>query len=122
MFRLLFSLLICIIFSNLSYADKLIDFGPSLKISYKTGNIDTNSYSGFVSDISFYDKFNNDELIGTAKTIKIESQKNKEGQVIINLFSISDIFAYDDELGFEIAIDKISITDFNSIIFDDESC
>ena len=77
----------------MSYADKLIDLGPSLKISYKTGKIDTNSYNGFASDISFYDKFNNDELIGTAKTLKIESQKNKEGQVIINLFSISDIFA-----------------------------
>ena len=27
--------------------------------------------------------------------------KNKDGQVIINLFSLSEIFAYDDEFGFE---------------------
>jgi len=120
MFRLFFSLFICIIFSNLSYAEKLIEIGPSLKLSYKTGNIDINTYNGFASDISFYDKFNNDELIGTAKTLKIESQKNKEGQVIISLFSLNEIMAFDDEFGFEITIDKISITDFNSIIFNDE--
>ena len=107
-------------FSNQSYAEKFIDFGPSLKLSYKTGNIDTNSYNGFASDISLFDKFNNDELIGTAKTLKIESQKNKEGQVVINLFSINEILALDDETGFEISIDKITVTDFNSKILEDE--
>ena len=65
-------------FSNQSYAEKIIDFGPSLKLSYKTGNIDTNSYNGFASDITLFDKFNNDKLIGTAKTLKIESQKIKK--------------------------------------------
>jgi len=120
MLRLFFLLFISIIFTHQSYAEKLIDFGPSLKLSYKTGNIDTNSYNGFASDISLFDKFNNDELIGTAKTLKIESQKNKEGQVVVNLFSINEILAFDDEFGFEISVDKISVTDFNSKILEDE--
>ena len=120
MLRKFFLVLIFFVFSNQVYAEKFIDLGPSLKLSYKTGNIDTNTFNGFAADISFFDKFNNDELIGNAKTLKIESQKNKEGQVIINLFSLSEIFAYDDELGFEIVIDKISIRDFNSAILKDD--
>ena len=120
MLRKFFLVLILFVFSNQSYAEKFIDLGPSLKLSYKTGNIDTNTFNGFASDISFFDKFNNDELIGNAKTLKIESQKNKDGQVIINLFSLSEIFAYDDEFGFEIVIDKISIRDFNSAILKDD--
>ena len=120
MLRNFFLVLIFFVFSNQTYAEKFIDLGPSLKLSYKTGNIDTNTFNGFVSDISFFDKFNNDELIGNAKTLKIESQKNKDGQVIINLFSLSEIFAYDDEFGFEIVIDKISIRDFNSAILKDD--
>ena len=120
MLRLFFLLFISIIFTNQSYAEKSIDFGPSLKLSYKTGNIDTNSYNGFASDITLLDKFNNDKLIGTAKTLKIESQKNKEGQVVINLFSINEFLAFDDESGFEISIDKITVTDFNSKILEDE--
>ena len=119
MLRKFFLVLIFFVFSNQTYAEKFIDLGPSLKLSYKTGNIDTNTFNGFASDISFFDKFNNDELIGNAKTLKIESQKNKDGQVIINLFSLSEIFAYDDEFGFEIVIDKISIRDFNSAILKD---
>ena len=115
-----FGILIFFVFSNQTYAENFIDLGPSLKLSYKTGNIDTNTFNGFASDISFFDKFNNDELIGNAKTLKIESQKNKHGQVIINLFSLSEIFAYDDEFGFEIVIDKISIRDFNSAILKDD--
>ena len=93
MLRKFFLVLIFFVFSNQTYAEKFIDLGPSLKLSYKTGNIDTNTFNGFASDISFFDKFNNDELIGNAKTLKIESQKNKDGQVIINLFSLSEIFA-----------------------------
>ena len=120
MLRKFFLVLIFFVFSNQTYAEKFIDLGPSLKLSYKTGNIDTNTFNGFASDISFFDKFNNDELIGNAKTLKIESQKNKDGQVIINLFSLSEIFAYDDEFGFEIVIDKISIRDFNSAILKDD--
>jgi len=120
MLRKSFLVLIFFVFSNQTYAEKFIDLGPSLKLSYKTGNIDTNTFNGFASDISFFDKFNNDELIGNAKTLKIESQKNKDGQVIINLFSLSEIFAYDDEFGFEIVIDKISIRDFNSAILKDD--
>jgi hypothetical protein len=120
MFRLFFLLLVYIIISKQTYADNFVDLGPSLKLSYKTGNIDTNSYNGFASDISLFDKFNNDELIGTAKTLKIDSQKDKDGQVVINLFSINEILAFDDEFGFEISIDKISITDFNSKILEDE--
>jgi len=120
MLRNFFLVLIFFVFSNQTYAEKFIDLGPSLKLSYKTGNIDTNTFNGFASDISFFDKFNNDELIGNAKTLKIESQKNKDGQVIINLFSLSEIFAYDDEFGFEIVIDKISIRDFNSAILKDD--
>ena len=119
MLRKSFLVLIFFVFSNQTYAEKFIDLGPSLKLSYKTGNIDTNTFNGFASDISFFDKFNNDELIGNAKTLKIESHKNKDGQVIINLFSLSEIFAYDDEFGFEIVIDKISIRDFNSAILKD---
>jgi hypothetical protein len=120
MFRLFFLLLVCIIISKQLYADNFIDFGPSLKLSYKTGNIDKSTYNGFASDISLFDKFNNNKLIGTAKTLKIESQKNKEGQVIINLFSINNVLAFNDEFGFEISIDKLSVTDFNSKIFEDE--
>ena len=120
MLRKFFLVLIFFVFSNQTYAEKFIDLGPSLKLSYKTGNIDTNTFNGFASDISFFDKFNNDELIGNAKTLKIESQKNKDGQVIINLFSLSEIFAFDDEFGFEIVIDKISIRDFNSAILKDD--
>ena len=120
MLRKFFLVLIFFVFSNQTYAENFIDLGPSLKLSYKTGNIDTNTFNGFASDISFFDKFNNDELIGNAKTLKIESQKNKDGQVIINLFSLSEIFAYDDEFGFEIVIDKISIRDFNSAILKDD--
>ena len=120
MLRKIFLVLIFFLFSNQTYAEKFIDLGPSLKLSYKTGNIDTNTFNGFASDISFFDKFNNDELIGNAKTLKIESQRNKDGQVIINLFSLSEIFAYDDEFGFEIVIDKISIRDFNSAILKDD--
>ena len=120
MLRKFFLVLIFFVFSNQTYAEKFIDLGPSLKLSYKIGNIDTNTFNGFASDISFFDKFNNDELIGNAKTLKIESQKNKDGQVIINLFSLSEIFAYDDEFGFEIVIDKISIRDFNSAILKDD--
>ena len=120
MLRKFFLVLIFFVFSNQTYAEKFIDLGHSLKLSYKTGNIDTNTFNGFASDISFFDKFNNDELIGNAKTLKIESQKNKDGQVIINLFSLSEIFAYDDEFGFEIVIDKISIRDFNSAILKDD--
>ena len=120
MLRNFFLVLIFFVFSNQTYAEKFIDLGSSLKLSYKTGNIDTNTFNGFASDISFFDKFNNDELIGNAKTLKIESQKNKDGQVIINLFSLSEIFAYDDEFGFEIVIDKISIRDFNSAILKDD--
>ena len=120
MLRKIFLVLIFFVFSNQTYAEKFIDLGPSLKLSYKTGNIDTNTFNGFASDISFFDKFNNDELIGNAKTLKIESQKNKDGQVIINLFTLSEIFAYDDEFGFEIVIDKISIRDFNSAILKDD--
>ena len=120
MLRKFFLVLIFFVFSNQTYADKFIDLGPSLKLSYKTGNIDTNTFNGFASDISFFDKFSNDELIGNAKTLKIESKKNKDGQVIINLFSLSEIFAYDDEFGFEIVIDKISIRDFNSAILKDD--
>ena len=120
MLRKFFLVLIFFVFSNQTYAEKFIDLGPSLKLSYKTGNIDTNTFNGFASDISFFDKFNNNELIGNAKTLKIESQKNKDGQVIINLFSLSEIFAYDDEFGFEIIIDKISIRDFNSAILKDD--
>ena len=62
--------------SQETHAEKFIDLGPSLKLSYKTGNIDTTTFNGFASDISFFDKFNNDELIGNAKTLKIESKKN----------------------------------------------
>ena len=120
MLRKSFLVLIFFVLSNQTYAEKFIDLGPSLKLSYKTGNIDINTFNGFASDISFFDKFNNDELIGNAKTLKIESQKNKDGQVIINLFSLSEIFAYDDEFGFEIVIDKISIRDFNSAILKDD--
>ena len=120
MLRKFFLVLIVFVFSNQTYAEKFIDLGPSLKLSYKTGNIDINTFNGFASDISFFDKFNNDELIGNAKTLKIESQKNKDGQVIVNLFSLSEIFAFDDELGFEIVIDKISIRDFNSAILKDD--
>ena len=120
MLRKFFLVLIIFVFSNQTYAEKFIDLGPSLKLSYKTGNIDTNTFNGFASDISFFDKFNNDELIGNAKTLKIESQKNKDGQVIINLFSLSEIFAYDDEFRFEIIIDKISIRDFNASILKDD--
>ena len=118
MLRKFILVLIFIVFSHPTYADKFIDLGPSLKLSYKTGNINTNTFNGFASDISFFDKFNNDELIGNAKTLKIESKKNKDGQVIINLFSLNEISAFDDE--FEIEIDKISIRDFNSDILKDE--
>ena len=118
MLRIYFLLFLFIAFSNQTYAEKFIDLGPSLKLSYKTGNIDINTLNGFASGISLFDKFNNDELIGNAKTLKIESQKNKDGQVIINLFSLNEIFAFDDE--FEIAIKKISIRDFNSAILEDE--
>ena len=104
MLRKFFLVLIFFVFSNQTYAEKFIDLGPSLKLSYKTGNIDTNTFNGFASDISFFDKFNNDELNGNAKTLKIESQKNKDGQVIISLFSLSEIFAFDDEFGFEIEL------------------
>ena len=120
MFRLFFLLLVYIIISKQTYADNFIDLGPSLKLSYKTGNIDNSTYNGFASDISLFDKFNNDKLIGTAKTLKIKSQKNKEGQVIINLFSVNKVLAFNDEFGFEILIDKLSVTDFNSKIFEDE--
>ena len=118
MLRIYFLLFLFIAFSNQTYAEKFIDLGPSLKLSYKTGNIDINTLNGFASGISLFDKFNNDELIGNAKTLKIESQKNKDGQVIINLFSLNEILAFDDE--FEIAIKKISIRDFNSAILEDE--
>ena len=118
MLRKFFLVLIFIVFSNPTYAEKFIDLGPSLKLSYKTGNINTNTFNGFASDISFFDKFNNNELIGNAKTLKIESKKNKDGQVIINLFSLNKISAFNDE--FEIEIDKISIRDFNSDILKNE--
>ena len=118
MLRKFILVLIFFVFSHPTYADRFIDLGPSLKLSYKTGNINTNTFNGFASDISFFDKFNNDELIGNAKTLKIESKKNKDGQVIINLFSLNEISAFDDE--FEIEIDKISIRDFNSDILKDE--
>ena len=54
MFRKFFLVLIFFVFSNQTYAEKFIDLGPSLKLSYKTGNIDTNTFNGFASDISFF--------------------------------------------------------------------
>ena len=86
MLRKFFLVLIFFVFSNQTYAEKFIDLGPSLKLSYKTGNIDTNTFNGFASDISFFDKFNNDELIGNAKTLKIESKKIKMGKLLSFIF------------------------------------
>ena len=54
MLRKFFLVLIFFVFSNQTYAEKFIDLGPSLKLSYKTGNIDTNTFNGFASDISFF--------------------------------------------------------------------
>ena len=57
MLRKFFLVLIFILFSNQTYAEKFIDLGPSLKLSYKTGNIDINTLNGFASGISLFDKF-----------------------------------------------------------------
>ena len=110
MLRIIFLLPIFIAFSNQSYAEKLLELGPDLGLSYKTGNIDANSINGFAADVSL---IYNDQLIGTAKTLKIESQKNKEGEIIINSLSMNEIFVFSDEFEFEIIVDKIFITDFN---------
>ena len=110
MLRIFFLLPIFIAFSNKSYAEKLLELGPDLGLSYKTGNIDGNSINGFAADVSL---IYNDQLIGTAKTLKIESQKNKEGEIIINSLSMNEIFVFSDEFEFEIIVDKIFITDFN---------
>ena len=110
MLRIFFLLPIFIAFSNQSYAEKFLELGPDLGLSYKTGNIDANSINGFAADVSL---IYNDQLIGTAKTLKIESQKNKEGEIIINSLSMNEIFAFSDEFEFEIIVDKIFITDFN---------
>ena len=113
MLRIFFLLTIFIAFLNQSYAEKFLELGPDLGLSYKTGNIDANSINGFATDVSLIYKPNNDQIIGTAKTLKIESQKNKEGEIIINSLSMNEIFAFSDEFEFEIIVDKIFITDFN---------
>ena len=110
MLRIFFLLPIFIAFSNQSYAEKFLELGPDLGLSYKTGNIDANSINGFAADVSL---IYNDQLIGTAKTLKIESQKNKEGEIIVNSLSMNEFFAFSDEFEFEIFVDKIFITDFN---------
>ena len=108
MLRIFFLLTIFIAFLNQSYAEKFLELGPDLGLSYKTGNIDANSINGFATDVSLIYKPNNDQIIGTAKTLKIESQKNKEGEIIINSLSMNEIFAFSDEFEFEIIVDKIS--------------
>ncbi len=110
MLRIFFLLPIFIAFSNQSYAEKFLELGPDLGLSYKTGNIDANSINGFAADVSL---IYNDQLIGTAKTLKIESQKNKEGEIIVNSLSMNEIVAFSDEFEFEIIVDKIFISDFN---------
>ena len=56
MLRIYFLLFLFIAFSNQTFAEKFIDLGPSLKLSYKTGNIDINTLNGFASGISLFDK------------------------------------------------------------------
>ena len=97
--------IVCFIFLAFnSHADQIIELGNNVKLSYKTGNINKETYNGFAADSSLFD---NEKLFGTIKTLKIESQKNPNGKNNINLLSIKDSTLFDDESGVHINIEKI---------------
>ena len=109
------SLFFCIILlSNISYSDQFIDFGNDVKLTYKNGNLNKDTYNGFASNVSLFER---EKLFGTIKTLKIDSQKTQNGKSNINLISSKGINLFDDDVGFNITIEKFEVSDFDPEIF-----
>ncbi len=103
-----------ILLSNISYSDQFIDFGNDVKLTYKNGNLNKDTYNGFVSNVSLFER---EKLFGTIKTLKIDSQKSQNGKTNINLISLKGITLFDDDMGFNITIEKFEVSDFDPEIF-----
>ena len=82
--RMCFLFFCIVLLSNTSYSDQSIDFGSDLKLTYKNGNLNKETYNGFASNVSLFEK---EKLFGTIKTLKIDSQKSQNGQTNINFIS-----------------------------------
>ena len=103
-----------ILLSNISYSDQFIDFGNDVKLTYKNGNLNKDTYNGFASNVSLFER---EKLFGTIKTLKIDSQNTQNGQSNINLISLKGINLFDDDVGFNITIKKFEVSDFDPEIF-----
>jgi len=103
-----------ILLSNISYSDQFIDFGNDVKLTYKNGNLNKDTYNGFASNVSLFER---EKLFGTIKTLKIDSQKTQNGKSNINLISLKGINLFDDDVGFNITIEKFEVSDFDPEIF-----
>ena len=117
MFLKVCSLFFCIcviLLSNISYSDQFIDFGNDVKLTYKNGNLNKDTYNGFASNVSLFER---EKLFGTIKTLKIDSQKTQNGKSNINLISLKGINLFDDDVGFNITIEKFEVSDFDPEIF-----
>ena len=117
MFLKLSSLFFCIyviLLSNISYSDQFIDFGNDVKLTYKNGNLNKDTYNGFASNVFLFER---EKLFGTIKTLKIDSQKTQNGKSNINLISLKGINLFDDDVGFNITIEKFEVSDFDPEIF-----
>ena len=71
--RVCFLFFCIVLLSNISYSDQSIDFGSDVKLTYKNGNLNKDTYNGFASNVSLFEK---EKLFGTIKTLKINSQKS----------------------------------------------
>ena len=103
-----------ILLSNISYSDQFIDFGNDVKLTYKNGNLNKDTYNGFASNVFLFER---EKLFGTIKTLKIDSQKTQNGKSNINLISLKGINLFDDDVGFNITIEKFEVSDFDPEIF-----
>lgn len=112
--RMCFLFFCIVLLSNISYSDQSIDFGSHVKLTYKNGNLNKDTYNGFASNVSLFEK---EKLFGTIKTLKIDSQKTQNGKTKINFMSLKGITLFDDDEGFKITIEKFEVSDFGPEIF-----
>ena len=112
--RMCFLFFCIVLLSNISYSDQSIDFGSHVKLTYKNGNLNKDTYNGFASNVSLFEK---EKLFGTIKTLKIDSQKTQNGKTKINFMSLKGITLFDDDEGFKITIEKFEVSDLGPEIF-----
>ena len=113
-----FTLFLLIILSQPSFSSQILDLGNNLTLSYENGNLNKKTFNGFATDLSF---FENEKLFSTIKRAKIDSQIMDNDSIKINLLSLKGLTIFDEELGIQINIENVKITDFGSELFENST-